>query len=309
MCPVCQSRLALNKNALSCKNGACGLSFPVVGGVPVLIDEKNSVFSFEDYREKRKTTLPAEESKARRFAKRLTPGISKNFRAEENYRQFKTKLLEISREPLVLVVGGASEGEGINILLNEPSISLVESDISFGDRTALICDAQALPFADESLDGIVVQAVLEHLLKPEIAVSEIRRTLKPGGLVYAETPFIQQVHMGRYDYYRFTHLGHRWLFRDFEEIESGAVAGPGVALAWSYRAFLTSFAKSKRGRDYLNLFARLSGFWLKYFDHYLIQKSGSLDSASCYFFLGRKSKSSISEKELIAMYKGNQPEY
>ena len=66
--------------------------------------------------------------------------------------------------------------------------------------------------------------------------------LKGRGVVYAETPFMQQVHMGPYDFTRFTHSGHRRLFRRFEEVESGAVCGPGMALAWAYQYFLLSFA-------------------------------------------------------------------
>ena len=52
--------------------------------------------------------------------------------------------------------------------------------------------------------------------------------LKDDGLVYAETPFLQQVHGGPYDFTRFTHLGHRRLFRKFIELESGATAGAGA---------------------------------------------------------------------------------
>jgi hypothetical protein len=36
------------------------------------------------------------------------------------------------------------------------------------------------------------------------------------------------------------------------------------------------------------VFARLTSFYLKYFDYYLIDKAGALDAASGYYFLGRK---------------------
>ena len=61
--------------------------------------------------------------------------------------------------------------------------------------------------------------------------------LRPEGLVYAETPFMQQVHERAYDFSRFTQSGHRWLFRRFSEISAGPVGGAGVALAWSIRYF------------------------------------------------------------------------
>ena len=71
------------------------------------------------------------------------------------------------------------------------------------------------------------------------------RVLKYDGLVYAETPFMQQVHMGKYDFHRFTHLGHRRLFRDFSQIESGVMCGLGMALACGYYYFIFLHFKKK----------------------------------------------------------------
>ena len=67
--------------------------------------------------------------------------------------------------------------------------------------------------------------------------------------MYAETPFMQQVCVARFDFTRFTHLGHRRLFRWFDEVRSGPVCGPGMALAWSYQYFLLSFFERPRASD------------------------------------------------------------
>ena len=71
------------------------------------------------------------------------------------------------------------------------------------------------------MDAVCVQAVLEHVVDPAGVVAEIERVLKSDGVVYAETPFMQQVHGGAYDFTRFTELGHRWLWRRFATIERG----------------------------------------------------------------------------------------
>ena len=42
-------------------------------------------------------------------------------------------------------------------------------------------DAARLPFTDESFDVVVMSEVIEHLLRPEDAVWEIARVLRPGG--------------------------------------------------------------------------------------------------------------------------------
>jgi hypothetical protein len=121
-----------------------------------------------------------------------------------------------------------------------------------------------------------------------VRTQEVFRVLQHNGLVYAETPFMQQVHLGRYDFTRFTHLVHRRLFRRFDEIESGASSGPGTALARSYRYFLSGFSDDKWLNWLSNAFPRLTSFHLKYFDYLLINKPGSYDAASAYYFLGRK---------------------
>lgn len=50
-------------------------------------------------------------------------------------------------------------------------------------------DLENLPFADDSLDLIVCNHILEHVHQPHKALSEIHRTLKPGGIVIAQTPY------------------------------------------------------------------------------------------------------------------------
>ena len=144
----------------------------------------------------------------------------------------------------VLVVGRATAGIGFQALLEDPDVECVETDVTFSDRTQIICDAHDLPFADSTFDAVVCQAVLEHVLDPIRVVSEIHRVLVDGGLVYSEIPFMQQVHGGKYDFTRFTLLGHRRLYRCFDEVRSGAQGGPGMALAWSLWYFMRALAPS-----------------------------------------------------------------
>jgi SAM-dependent methyltransferase len=279
----------------------------VIDGVPVLINERNSIFSLEDFALRRDTTFHLQRSATKTLLLSLLdrlPDISASIGTTRHYARFRDLLLGQTPAPKVLVLGGSIPGQGMETLVTSGSLELVATDVSFGPLTALVCDAHDIPFEDETFDGVIVQAVLEHVVDPYRCVEEIYRVLKQSGLVYAETPFMQQVHMGRYDFTRFTHSGHRRVFRRFDEVASGAVAGPGMALAWSYEYFLLSFTTSRPLRGVLRAFARLTSFYLKYFDHYLVGKPAAIDAASGFYFLGRKAQAALPDRELIQYYKG-----
>jgi SAM-dependent methyltransferase len=300
-CPVCANELLLQKESAVCAS-APSHSFPVVEGVPVLINEEMSVFSIADFTAKHKTFFqPSRDTLLKRFARHFMPSVSVNVRARKNFKRFASLLSASKTTPRVLVIGGSIAGEGFEAMIKR-GVELVETDVAWGPRVQLICDIHDLPFADRAFDGVVVQAVLEHVVDPYRGVEEIYRVLKPNGLVYAETPFIQQVHGGRYDFTRFTFLGHRRLFRRFEQIDGGAVCGPGMALAWSWQYFWWSFTTSPKLRRVILFFTSWTSFFWKYFDYALIDKPAALDAASGVYFMGRKSDSVLSDRELLALY-------
>ena len=128
--------------------------------------------------------------------------------------------------------------------------------------------------------------------------------LRPGGIVYADTPFLQQVHEGPYDFTRFTDSGHRYLFRGFERIDSGAVAGAGTALLWSIDYFVRALTRSVP----LGRIVALCFFWLSHLDRVLDPRH-SVDAASSVFFLGRKTERSISGADIVDYYQGGMNVY
>ncbi len=303
-CPVCLTKLIVAEKYLSCDNTGCAKRYPIVNDIPVIINEANSVFTINDFINYKGTTFNHQGNQLKVLLKKIIPSNSNNLRAEKNYKKLLSILLESTSRPKVLIIGGSILGEGIKQFVLERELVLVESDVSFGPRTEIIFDVHNIPFPDEFFDCVILQAVLEHVVDPFKCVQEVHRVLKNDGIVYAETPFMQQVHMGKYDFHRFTHLGHRRLFRNFTEVESGAVNGPGMALAWAYSHFIFSFFKSKMIRKILIPFTMLTSFFWKYFDYILINKPGAFDSASGYFFMGKKSVTVLDDRELLKLYRG-----
>jgi SAM-dependent methyltransferase len=205
----------------------------------------------------------------------------------------------------VLVIGAGALGDGIEALLDDLALDVIETDVYIGARTTVVCDAHQLPFAAATFHAVVVQAVLEHVMDPQRVVDEIHRVLTPRGFVYAETPFMQQVHEGAYDMSRFTMVGHRRLFRWFDELEAGVLCGPATAFLWALRYLVRCLPRrSRTARELLDRLVCLTFFWLKYLDDLIVHRPAAVDAASGIYFLGRRRDSPVNDRAVIDSYRG-----
>jgi SAM-dependent methyltransferase len=272
--------------------------------IPVLINEKNSIFSFDDYTETKAYSFFNFGKKKSIIIKKIIPKTNVNYAAQDNYALLADLLFEKSSFPIqVLIIGGGVTGKGMEKFRTNPKIEFTITDVSLTGDIQIICDGHDLPFKPNTFDAVIAQAVLEHVVDPYRCVEEIHRVLKEDGIVYAETPFMQQVHGGAYDFTRFTWLGHRRLFRKFQEIKSGTCCGPGMALCWSWKYFLNTFSKNGKINRILQTFASFTSFYWKYFDYYLKKKPNVIDAASGNYFMGmKKSNYILNDRELIQLY-------
>jgi len=77
----------------------------------------------------------------------------------------------------------------------------------YGARPTVFADAAGLPFQDDSVDTVLLFEVLEHLPSPTGSLAEIRRVLKPGGVLIASVPFLYPIHDAPHDFQRYTMHG------------------------------------------------------------------------------------------------------
>jgi SAM-dependent methyltransferase len=78
--------------------------------------------------------------------------------------------------------------------------------------------AEALPFRDDQFDFVICTQVFEYLPNPALAVAEIRRVLRLGGVLFLSAPsiFLQD---DEKECWRFLPEGLRSLLREFENVE------------------------------------------------------------------------------------------
>lgn len=73
----------------------------------------------------------------------------------------------------------------------------------------IFANARALPFANASVQAVILKDVLEHVQGPRQALAEIGRVLSPGGRLVIWMPFIYPIHDAPYDFQRYTEHGMR----------------------------------------------------------------------------------------------------
>lgn len=292
-CPRCGHALE-GSNGLSCGNRVCGLAetpFGIVGGQPVLIDFEQSIVSAGAFADRDGASYARRrQSGPAAWARRMLGG--RNRVAE---RVSKDLLQRLPHRAVILTIGGGTVGNGARALYSRPDIRLVGSDVYASEQTSVVADAHQLPFADAQIDAVWIQAVLEHVLDPTTVAREIHRVLRPNGYVFADTPFMQQVHEGAYDFTRYTLSGHRWLFRDFSVLDTGVSGGAGTALVWSIRYFVRAVTGSNKAA----LLCALPWFWLRWLDRSTPKHE---DAASGVYFYGRKGDGLQSSKDIIEFY-------
>lgn len=64
---------------------------------------------------------------------------------------------------------------------------LTSGHVSTGHRALVAADAAALPLADGAVDAALAMHMLYHLPEPARGVAELRRTVRPGGMVLVAT--------------------------------------------------------------------------------------------------------------------------
>ncbi len=304
-CPRCRSALVAGER-YRCTDPACSYAergFAVAGAHPVLIDADASVVDVEHLPDA-ETGVTKAMSPKRRIGIALYALVGQRNRVAERCAGWLRDHLTAggATGATVLVVGGGSIGSGMETLYADPRLRVAAFDIFPSRHVQLVADAHAIPFADASVDAVVIQAVLHTLLDPQRAVSEIHRVLKPDGVVFADSPFLQPVVDAAYDFQRFTESGHRWLFRDFERIDCGLVAGVGEVLASSFDYVVRSMLRSSAaGR-----LARIPALLLARGIDALTSERYALDGASSVFFLGRKSGRRLTAREIVQHYHGAQ---
>jgi len=108
--------------------------------------------------------------------------------------------------------------------------------------------ALALPFSASSFDNLLCTEVLEHVPNPLLALNEMYRITRPGGILLLTIPFSEQLHEGPYDYYRYTIHGIKYLLNssNWNILRCYNRGGAWLEIGYRFSSLLYSSIGAKR---------------------------------------------------------------
>ena len=118
-------------------------------------------------------------------------------------------------------------------------------------------DGITMPFGNNSFDTVMATEVLEHCPNPNSIILEMKRVLKPGGLIFFTVPFLWNLHEVPHDEYRYTPFALKRIFKEceMEEMELFAHGGWNMSMAQMIGMWVVATkrgAKRKRWAMLLN---------------------------------------------------------
>jgi SAM-dependent methyltransferase len=139
-------------------------------------------------------------------------------RIRENIKNFIKNLSEQYDSEDLLVMDVAPEIHmGAKEFFKKSTIKTLDIDPESGaDYIMDLCVNNSDIVGNEKFDLIICTEVLEHVNNPFSVVNELRRILKPGGIIAISTPFNFRIHGPLPDNWRFTIHGLKVLFNEFE---------------------------------------------------------------------------------------------
>lgn len=131
----------------------------------------------------------------------------------------------------------------------------VGCDMASGPNVDRIENLEALTLADGTVGAVVCVDTLEHVRRPEAAVAQMLRVLRPGGVLLLASVMDFPIHHYPSDYWRFTPEAFRLLLEGFED---GCVGWQGAGFHPHTVFAVAVKAPSQSAKDALAHFRRRS---------------------------------------------------
>jgi SAM-dependent methyltransferase len=254
-CPRCHGRLDRTEAGIAC--AACNVEFPCRGGRP---DFANAApVETED------AAFQQERMHHRSLRGRLYDLGQRYITSEYEPHDHRAAFLA-GLPPNATIV---EFGSGNRRLSDE----IINIDLFPFPNVDVTADIEHTPIADDSVDYLILDSVIEHVPNPQAVVEEVRRVLRPGGKLLCINPFLFPYHGYPAHYCNFTRDGMQHLLRNFAAVTVEPHYGPTSALINIAAEYVAVSIAGQQRTVYLSVRALmlLAIGWARFLDRWLIR--------------------------------------
>jgi SAM-dependent methyltransferase len=145
---------------------------------------------------------------------------------------------------IVIDIGGERNPTG-GFSLPQISGSYITLNIDIKYQPDIVSNAASLPIKTASVDSVLLMEVLEHVLEPELVISEISRVLKEKGYLIFSMPFLFKIHAAPFDFQRYTSSKIENMFQR-NNLEIIQLEITGCFFTTMYDLWKTALAKARK---------------------------------------------------------------
>jgi SAM-dependent methyltransferase len=266
-CVCCGSRIDVSAEPLKCTS--CQVTFETSAGVPIML------------RPEERGRLRGLERKKRTGGGGIIAGVKRVLNPPSpsfDMGRLDHVLSQFPPGAAILDVGSGTRRLRADV---------VNVEIDLFDHVDVVANGSRLPFAADTFDLVISQAVLEHVPHPNEVVRDMARVLRPGGQIYVEIPFMQGFHADPHDYQRYTLSGLDVLLNGMTKLDAGVAIGPSSALAWMLREYVPLCVPAVV-RTPVAVAAAWATTPLKYLDKLVGRQPAAHRIAAGLYYIGKK---------------------
>ena len=188
-CPKCKTELNIKKDGKQLSCPVCGANFVCLDNIFILLDVEN-IDAFKEKESQFHTKIAENADDAHCLSspriKYLHDDFLNPIRKQIPY--MNSIILDIACGSGIDLINLCAEGYsvvGVDIAFGMCKVTLEKIQKLGLDEKAIFCqaDAESLPFLTNTFNAAYISAALHHFKYPEKALNELKRVVKPDGLI------------------------------------------------------------------------------------------------------------------------------
>ena len=187
-CPTCLEDLFLDNDSLKCEH--CKMKYPLLEGVPLLIDEVSKASNYVAHYQKDAESVDyfrPKDLQVTHDARRIEEYVASYVNDGSN------KLLDVGAGRSWVAQRFSRNNEVVSLDISPINTKKALQVVAHVNHYGIVADANRLPFRHQTFDYVISTEVIEHVDQPKRFLESLLRVVKPCGKLVITTMYKEKI--------------------------------------------------------------------------------------------------------------------